>query len=189
VDWVTHSHGSRTQKRDVSNNATQQEEANRPPPSPSRTGRPSPSLPSVEPAPPASLPAGGNLPAPPLSHHPSSLLAAVASSLEEPMWNPSQPSSPSATGQNSGRRHSSPPPVGPSMKSSRSPLSLVLLHRSGKGPPPRKPASGGGAAAGGARAWWRARPTPIRRHNARFNGGVTDSGHAPARSPGGEAGR
>jgi hypothetical protein len=54
-------------KRDVSNNATQQEEANRTPPSPSHTGRPPPYLPSVEAAPPASLPAGGNLPAPALT--------------------------------------------------------------------------------------------------------------------------
>jgi hypothetical protein len=112
------------------------------------------------------------------AHHPSPPLTVVASPLEKPMWNPSQPSSPSAAGRNSGRRHSSPLPVSPSMKSSRSPLSPVPLHRSGKGPPPGEPAAG-----------WRARPTLIRRQNARFNGGVTDSGHAPASSLGGEAGR
>jgi hypothetical protein len=70
--------GSRTgtghapKKRDVSNNATQQEEANHSPPSPSRTGRPPPYLPSVEATPPASLPAAGNLPSPLSPPFPSS---------------------------------------------------------------------------------------------------------------------
>jgi hypothetical protein len=77
------------------------------------------------------------------------------------MRNPSQPHSPSAVGRNSGRRHSSPPPVSLSMQSSRSPPFVFAT-----GEPFHAILSISSISC----------PAQLR-----FGGVVTDSGHAPAR--------